>query len=758
MSDKRKIAILGGKEKELSVIRELHGNDKISIIGVYDRDESSPGMIIGRVIGLKAVSDIRYLNIFKEAEIVITDRGRRDLEEELEKLSELDVKIMDVSESYNLLHNNAIYNSSDVTHEDRRLDEALEFMRRITDSGKLLEWILEVSVESVGASQGSLMLFSDSTEELYIGYASGLSDEVISETRLKIGEGIAGKAASIGKAILTRDIGGQTRKDMDRENIISAVTAPIIYDDKLLGVLNISTDRGEKSLDETDREKMTVIASKIAPLLARNLAMDSDESDMIEKSINEFLKQASGTGEGFHYTFTMISKFINELFGAANTSIYTATDEGDWLILGGSNNLIPEVESASRIHCISGSMARAYLNGDSIVMAEKREVSEQEDEKLISIVYQPLYYREPVGVIVIEFTRLSDQENYLKYMDRIGFRLGMFISSQLKELRHERHLENMEKFSDLVPRLIDTGSLFENLDKLPEILADFISASAASLHYLEGEEEKISYYNFPEDESEFNRYRILDNETVRKVVLKGKAECTSFLSATSESFISQPSHRSIIAYPLMELDNRKLIFVGYNKATSSPLDPSIFGNRDIELIGKAENILRTLYSREPGAEESTGDKSPLNLDELLEMNQSLLINRIDEEIRRARRYHHTFTLTTIRIRGLITLLAVDKQKGLNIINQIGAGIKEMIRNTDYFSWIESDTFTVLSIESLGRIKTLEERINNFINTFLKEKNLFEPETFQAESSYARFPGKAKTPSELIIESRKSFNN
>ncbi|MBD3179696.1 MAG: GAF domain-containing protein, partial [Candidatus Latescibacteria bacterium] len=245
MSKKRKIAILGGNEKELSVIRELHGSSTVSIIGIYDRNDSSPGMIIGRVIGLETYSDENFLERFKEADLVITNMARRDLGEEIEMLTESGTRIIDIADTYKLLQSNYIISIPQVKYNAERLDEALSFMNRISDTGKLLEWILQISADSVGASQGSIMLYSESTGELYIGYATGLSEEVIRDTRLKLGEGIAGKSASIRKAILTRDIGDVTRHDMERENIMSAVTAPIIYRDSLLGVLNISTDRGE---------------------------------------------------------------------------------------------------------------------------------------------------------------------------------------------------------------------------------------------------------------------------------------------------------------------------------------------------------------------------------------------------------------------------------------------------------------------------------------------------------------------------------
>ncbi|MCD6379660.1 GAF domain-containing protein, partial [bacterium] len=90
-----------------------------------------------------------------------------------------------------------------------------------------------------------------------------MSQEVITNTRQKLGDGIAGKVALLRKAVLTRDIeegtpGNLTKKERDK--IQSAVTAPILYNDKLIGVLNISTDRDERELTEDDRDKVEGLA------------------------------------------------------------------------------------------------------------------------------------------------------------------------------------------------------------------------------------------------------------------------------------------------------------------------------------------------------------------------------------------------------------------------------------------------------------------------------------------------------------------
>jgi GGDEF domain-containing protein len=195
------------------------------------------------------------------------------------------------------------------------------------------------------------------------------------------------------------------------------------------------------------------------------------------------------------------------------------------------------------------------------------------------------------------------------------------------------------------------------------------------------------------------------------------------------------------------------LFVGYNREPKTPLDSSIFGQNDISLLNRAENILNSIYHVNI---EEPEPRKPASLEELPEINQNLLVSKIQEEIDRAERYHNSFTLTIFRIYGLEKLLDDDHGRGLKVINGISSRLRSSIRKTDYFAWIEPDLFAVLSLESLGRIKTLEERLNGIIDSYLKSSGLYHPDDFRSLSSYTRFPGRAKTPSDLIREAKSTL--
>lgn len=116
---------------------------------------------------------------------------------------------------------------------------------------KLLNALLDVSCGVFGGELGSIMLLNEETGELFIKISRGIKKDIIKNTRLRIGEGIAGLAAQEGKILLVNDkIADERIKGrFQRPEIQSAVVAPIQTENKLLGVMNIGTRYASNKFD-----------------------------------------------------------------------------------------------------------------------------------------------------------------------------------------------------------------------------------------------------------------------------------------------------------------------------------------------------------------------------------------------------------------------------------------------------------------------------------------------------------------------------
>ena len=101
------------------------------------------------------------------------------------------------------------------------LERKIDHLRRIQDCtitlissldlDETLQIILNTALEVGGAGNGSILLYNAERTHLTIANGIGLRDETIKETRIAIGEGIAGRVAHTGEPILVEDIDNDPR-------------------------------------------------------------------------------------------------------------------------------------------------------------------------------------------------------------------------------------------------------------------------------------------------------------------------------------------------------------------------------------------------------------------------------------------------------------------------------------------------------------------------------------------------------------------
>lgn len=751
-----KVAILGGGEEELNVLSEFHRTPDVSIIGVYDRDSRAVALEIAEIVGIPAYSDDSFLEAFAKADYIIVTDKRKLYEKEIALLKKERKRIVNPAEAVSQFSpGEQDKESASSSPWPVHLEEALEYMSHITDRERLLKWLLEISIRAVGASSGSIMLYSAESRELYIGYANGLSAEIVNRTRQKLGEGIAGTVARTQTPLLITEIVNSPlyRDGREREDIASSISVALAHEGKLLGVLNISTLENEKKLRQSDVETITILASKIAPILEQHLLIDAQEIRESEFQIRSYLETLFHKQLGFHEKFTLLTRFLAEELKADTVAIYTATDEGDWLILGGSDQQMPADAHAPRIHCNKGSLARAYVGGEEILMTEASHdagLRIKIGDGAITSIYIPLVHNEPLGVMVIEFSNLSAQQSFFRLKDALRFQVAFFTYAQIREVRQSRKLESLEELSSLAPAFVALDDISSRIRNLPALLSSLVKASMGSLHYESADRSESAYHQFPEDEKEKRSRLEYDAEMLETVKSIWEPVCMSYLSSDLKLFDKPPLHRSVIGYPLFKSDGASVVYIGYNKMPITPLDSSIFGEHETVLLRKVADLVAPLFSKTEGESRET---ETFTFDDLLRYNQKLMIERIGEEIERAERYHHGFTITVFKINGMHAILESDYQAGLRLINELSMGIRTQVRKTDFFSWTEPDLFIVLSVEGYQRMGYLENRIKEFIAKRLEEKGYRDTALYYPSNGYAVFPGTSASTADLIREAK-----
>ncbi len=133
------------------------------------------------------------------------------------------------------------------------------------ENESLLKKVISETASLLKAQTVSLMLI-DSEGSFIIKHALGLSNEVIKNTRIRSGEGIAGWVAEEGKPILVRDVKKIKKGRTNNTNYMSdsLLCAPLMIKGAVTGILNVTNRKGGGSFDERDLFLLTILGNHAA--------------------------------------------------------------------------------------------------------------------------------------------------------------------------------------------------------------------------------------------------------------------------------------------------------------------------------------------------------------------------------------------------------------------------------------------------------------------------------------------------------------
>jgi len=159
--------------------------------------------------------------------------------------------------------------------EKQKLEKILNFGEKIGtihNFNKLIDFIVEQASSILESERCSLMLLDEYKGEMCIKGAVGLQPEIIKKSKLNIGEGIAGLVVREGKPILVKIIDDDKRFQRDNSSTYrtkSFLSVPIKFDQKLIGVLNVTDKKNKESsvYTELDLKILLTIVRQVAVAL-----------------------------------------------------------------------------------------------------------------------------------------------------------------------------------------------------------------------------------------------------------------------------------------------------------------------------------------------------------------------------------------------------------------------------------------------------------------------------------------------------------
>ena len=156
------------------------------------------------------------------------------------------------------------------------------------DLPRLLDLIVATAIEVTDADRGSVMLLEESEGVLTINAAKGIDEEVVQSTRVRLGEGIAGRVALTGKPLLLRRNEDEPtlRPLRQREaQISSAISVPLRIEDRIVGTLNVNESHRRKEFGQEDVRSLKLFADQAA-LALEKAQLYRDAQRQLEKLLS----------------------------------------------------------------------------------------------------------------------------------------------------------------------------------------------------------------------------------------------------------------------------------------------------------------------------------------------------------------------------------------------------------------------------------------------------------------------------------------
>jgi diguanylate cyclase (GGDEF)-like protein len=144
----------------------------------------------------------------------------------------------------------------------------------------LIDFVISQSSTILESERCSLMLLDENTGELHIRGAIGLDDKIIKESKLNLGEDIAGLVAQQGKPLLVKIV--DTDERISRGNLPfyksrSFLSVPIMLDQKLIGVVNVTDKKN------SERNVYTELDLKILLAIVRHAAVAIENAQLYKE-------------------------------------------------------------------------------------------------------------------------------------------------------------------------------------------------------------------------------------------------------------------------------------------------------------------------------------------------------------------------------------------------------------------------------------------------------------------------------------------
>ena len=173
-------------------------------------------------------------------------------------------------------------------------------LHTFSEPDAFIDFALDSILALIEATEGSFFAWDEYSKELVLRASRGSIHDRLKETKIKLHEGIAGWVAEKGLPVLVQDIRTDIRffqvEKKYQYHSHSFLSLPLIANNKLLGLINITEKEGSQHFTQDDLEQAQGFAAHIAVAyenvrMKTRLRNENQELQNTVRELNETLRQ-----------------------------------------------------------------------------------------------------------------------------------------------------------------------------------------------------------------------------------------------------------------------------------------------------------------------------------------------------------------------------------------------------------------------------------------------------------------------------------
>jgi sigma-B regulation protein RsbU (phosphoserine phosphatase) len=192
-----------------------------------------------------------------------------------------------------------------------------------TEMGRALQVTSDNLYKAMPQSQVSIFML-DSEDSLFIRTSTGYENIDTSVIRVKKGEGVVGIVANSLQSIRLNETQGDPRFIAIDKEIRSEIAVPIIFQDRLMGVINVESKQPH-AFDDNDFEILITLGKSLGAILSSmQLLEETRRKAVLEQRLNRLMAQFAQSSSVEEILKT-VSREVSQLPEVSKVSVHLQT-------------------------------------------------------------------------------------------------------------------------------------------------------------------------------------------------------------------------------------------------------------------------------------------------------------------------------------------------------------------------------------------------------------------------------------------------